>query len=58
VNTGKLGLKHLNLNKNLLGTKSALAIAQVLKNDEYLRAISMKKNKIGEEGIKEMFSVC
>ena len=29
-----------------------------MKNDEYLRAISLKKNKIGDEGIKEMLSVC
>ena len=58
VNTGKLGLKHINLNKNILGTKSAMTLASVLKNDEYLRAISLKKNKIGEEGIKEMLSVC
>jgi hypothetical protein len=31
-------------------------LANVLKNDEYLRAISLRKNRIGEEGVKELLN--
>lgn len=46
LNISKIGLKHLNLNRNMLGNQTAFAIAHILRNDEYMRAISLRKNKI------------
>ena len=57
VDIGKLGLKHLNISRNLMTSKSAVLLSQALKNDEYIRALCMRKNKIGEEGIKELLSL-
>ena len=50
-NITNLGLKHINLNRNILGTQAALTLSNALKSDEYLRALSLKKNKIGYEGL-------
>jgi hypothetical protein len=58
VNIGKLGLKSLNLGRNILGKKTAILIAHILKSDEYMRAISLRKNRIGEEGVRELFAAC
>lgn len=58
VNIGKLGLKHLNLSRNLLGRKTASSLAHVLKNDEYMRAITLRKNRINEDGMKELLMAC
>ncbi|CDW74317.1 UNKNOWN [Stylonychia lemnae] len=57
VDIGKLGLKHLNISRNLMTSKSAIILSQALKNDQYIRAICLRKNKIGEEGIKEFISL-
>jgi Ran GTPase-activating protein (RanGAP) involved in mRNA processing and transport len=46
-----VGLKHLVLDKNSFGNQTALAIANLLKNDEYMKSISLKKNYIEEEGV-------
>jgi hypothetical protein len=41
-----VGLKYINLDRNLLGNETALALAHILRNDEYIKAISLKKNRI------------
>jgi hypothetical protein len=46
------------LSRNVLGNKTACAIASALKNDEYIRGVALKKNKIGESGINELIQVC
>lgn len=51
INVSKLGLRFIDLSRNILGTKSGIQIAHVLKSDEYLRGIALKKNKIGTNGI-------
>jgi hypothetical protein len=51
-------LKFINLSRNILGNKTANAIASALRNDEYIRGVSLRKNKIGEIGINELIQVC
>ena len=57
VNVSRLGLKFLNLNKNSLGNQAATLLASALKNEQYMRAISLCKNKIGPSGINELIAV-
>eukprot|EP00347_Sterkiella_histriomuscorum_P019064 403343098 len=57
VNISKIGLKYINLARNQLGKKTATCLANVLRNDEYIRAISLKKNKLCENSINELINV-
>lgn len=41
----------MNLNRNLLGNKTGILLGAILKKDEYIRGISLQKNKIGKKGI-------
>lgn len=57
VNVSRLGLKYFNLNKNMLGNQAATLLSAALKNEQYMRAISLSHNKIGQSGIVELIQV-
>ena len=49
----KMGIISLNLSGNKLGNESAEAIAKVLGTDQYLRAVYLNDNKIGNNSCKK-----
>jgi hypothetical protein len=52
----KLGIRYLHLGKNFISNKGAIQMAQAIKQDAYMRAINLSKNKLGEAGMLEMLS--
>jgi hypothetical protein len=56
IDVSKLGIRYVHLARNAIGSKGAIILAAAIKQDAYLRAVNLKKNKIGENGIKELLS--
>ena len=52
LDINKLGLKAIDLSKNNLGDHFCEKLSFALKSDEYMRCISLDKNKIGVKGFK------
>jgi Ran GTPase-activating protein (RanGAP) involved in mRNA processing and transport len=56
IDVSKLGIRYLHLGKNLITNKGATQMAQALKQDAYMRAINLHKNKLTEAGMLEMLA--
>jgi hypothetical protein len=56
IDVSKLGIRYVHLARNSIGSKGAIILAAAIKQDAYLRAVNLKKNKIGENGIKELLN--
>jgi len=50
----KLGIKIMNLSKNMFGDYFCEQLSMALKADEYMKCFIIKKNKISTNGIKHI----
>ena len=56
IDVSKLGIRYLHLGRNRISNQGAIQLAQALKQDAYMRAINLSKNKLGEAGMLEMLA--
>jgi len=54
IDVSKLGIRYLHLGKNQIGNAGAIQLAQAIKQDAYMRGVSLRHNKIGEAGMIEL----